>query len=118
MSNNAFPLPFPWLSDPEVQQNFDALAVAVGGLFGGQTAAIRFGSTSQVMPAATSGTFNVTHGLGTTPVVAFAIANGANANDLTIGTSGYGATTFTVAWRRASGVNPPSPITFYWLAIG
>jgi hypothetical protein len=87
---------------------------------GGQSLGIRVGvSTGVVFTASTSSaTKTVTHGLGRTPVVAFAIDNSAVAagSGITLSTGALTSTTFGVVGFFPSALTTTIP--FYWVVIG
>lgn len=133
MANNALPLPHPYLPgeqtpdsfEDRTQQNMDALAVALGGLFGSRTYGIRVGSGTATWAGGTasSNVVVIPHGLGVVPVAVSITAGGG------VGAGGWvpiGAaftltsSNFSVV-MQANGMNTPAggtTGTFYWIAIG
>ena len=100
--------------DNPVQFNFDVLAK----LFidtGNESIKIRFGTGSMTGNGTPTQTANVTHGMGSTPVACFAMAE---ASTLLPSTSTYGATTFQVALRHVDNTNWNTAQNFVWAAFG
>jgi hypothetical protein len=108
--------PDDWAAVNRVTDTLRSLVIDTGG----QSIGIRVGvSTGVVFTASTSSaTKTVTHGLGRTPVVAFAIDNSAIAagSGVTMSTGALTSTTFGAVGFFPSALTTTIP--FYWVVIG
>lgn len=100
-----------------VRRNFEQLAGSIDTA--GQSIGVRFGLGTLEYPGGSpSFTDDTTaHGLGRTPVAAFAVANHSNTF---IGTKTLDATDLVVQGRTVDGSSPAaaSLVNYYWLVIG
>lgn len=120
--SNVLPLPYT-IDDPEVQGNFDALAIALGGDLSGKVTAaggaavkIAFGADSMTGTGGSAiQTETITHGLGKTPTVVFV---GSDSSAFNGAAGAVNATNFQAKLRHIDGTNWNTTETYYWLAIG
>jgi hypothetical protein len=111
-------VPLDWVTDPTIQRNFDRLReLAVDT--GGQSVGIRFGTGSVAYPGGDDNFPSevVTHGLGTTPVVALVTSAGAGTF---MAAHTLDSTDFTIDGGTIDGSSPAAAtaVTYYWLVIG
>lgn len=100
------------------QRNFEVIAKSMVET-GGRSIGVRFGSTTVVFAAAPEATKAVSHGLGKTPVAAFAFPVLATTQTLFCSArTGASATSITFQFNTDNAVNFTGTVTFYWLVLG